>query len=211
MTQHELDEANARFWDHICGSSLADRLRDPTITSFDEAYLALYPWLEPTIKQLVRAGDRVLEIGPGYGTVGRLIIAADCWYWAIDIAPNVIEHTLRHTAANAIVGNVLELEQHFDSESFDVVIAIGCLHHTGNLPLALEQIHRVLKPGGKTLVMIYGDGDVVDYDNDGNPAPFTEWVPAAAIPELFSDFPYVQITERRPHDHTDVYVLAIKG
>jgi hypothetical protein len=25
---------------------------------------------------------------------------------------------------------------------------VGCLHHTGNLQLAINQCHRLLKPGG---------------------------------------------------------------
>lgn len=216
VSQAALDRANATFWNHVCGTALAQRLGNPSIEEFDRAYLELYPWLKETIWEVVAPGDTVLEVGPGYGTVARLVCAriadlAGGAYWAIDIAPKVIAHTLEHTCGGALVGNVLELERFFSARLFDVVIAIGCLHHTGNLPLGISQIHRVLRPGGKLLAMIYGEATAGDYDMHGNLAPFTEWADRDRITELFSGFPLVQISERRPHGHTDIYVLAAKG
>ena len=38
---------------------------------------------------------------------------------------------------------------------FDHVVSIGCLHHTGDLAGALQEVHRVLKPGGQTTIMVY--------------------------------------------------------
>jgi SAM-dependent methyltransferase len=35
------------------------------------------------------------------------------------------------------------------------VYTIGCLHHTGDLALAVKEVHRVLRPGGKAIVMLY--------------------------------------------------------
>jgi SAM-dependent methyltransferase len=39
--------------------------------------------------------------------------------------------------------------------TFDAVVSIGCLHHTGNLERSNAEVHRVLKPGGVALVMLY--------------------------------------------------------
>ena len=50
-------------------------------------------------------------------------------------------------------GSVLEAP--FDSGTFDWVVAIGCLHHTGNLAKAIQEVHRVLKPGGRASIMVY--------------------------------------------------------
>ena len=33
--------------------------------------------------------------------------------------------------------------------------SIGCLHHTGDLPKSVDEVHRVLKPGGCAVVMLY--------------------------------------------------------
>lgn len=212
MEQQELNEANSVFWDHVCGSTLADRMRDPTVADVDEKYLSLYPWLEDTVASVVSAGDRVLEIGPGYGTVGRLIRHAGGRYTAVDIAPNVIAHSRQHTGGDARLGNVLELHKLFDPwETFDVAVAIGCLHHTGDLPLGLAQLHRILRPGGTLLAMVYGDANTVDRDRQGNDAPFTEWVAAGDIPAVFSEFTLVEVRLRHSlRRHTDIYVTATK-
>jgi SAM-dependent methyltransferase len=211
MNQAELDQANADFWNHICGASLARRIRNPTIRNVDQAYLALYPWLEQTVRDLIVPGARVLEVGPGYGTVGRLIVAAGGDYHAIDIAPNVIEHTRQHTSTNALRASVLDLDHVYPAGSFRTVVAIGSLHHTGNLPLALQQVHRVLEPDGELLAMLYGDGNVFDYDPDtGAQAPHTDITPPDQIDPLFAAFRDITVTLRRPHEHTDIYVHATK-
>ena len=33
--------------------------------------------------------------------------------------------------------------------------SIGCLHHTGDLPRAVSEVHRVLRPDGRAVVMLY--------------------------------------------------------
>jgi SAM-dependent methyltransferase len=39
--------------------------------------------------------------------------------------------------------------------SFDFVNTIGCLHHTGNLEAALDNVARLLRPDGAAVVMVY--------------------------------------------------------
>jgi ubiquinone/menaquinone biosynthesis C-methylase UbiE len=51
------------------------------------------------------------------------------------------------------VGSALSIP-HGD-QSFDYVYSIGCLHHTGNLSQSLSEVFRVLKPGGKAIIMLY--------------------------------------------------------
>lgn len=44
----------------------------------------------------------------------------------------------------------------FAHQSFDLVTSIGSLHWVNDVPGALVQIHRVLKPGGLFLAMVFG-------------------------------------------------------
>src|SRR5581483_1576550 len=46
----------------------------------------------------------------------------------------------------------------FPDETFDVVYSHGVLHHTPDIQAALREVHRVLKPGGRAIVMLYHRG-----------------------------------------------------
>jgi len=46
----------------------------------------------------------------------------------------------------------------FSDESFDLVYSHGVLHHTPDIDAAVHEIHRVLKPGGRAMVMLYHRG-----------------------------------------------------
>jgi ubiquinone/menaquinone biosynthesis C-methylase UbiE len=53
----------------------------------------------------------------------------------------------------AILGDAERLP--FPDRSFDLVSSNGVLHHTPNMPAALAEIHRVLRPGGRATVIVY--------------------------------------------------------
>jgi SAM-dependent methyltransferase len=43
----------------------------------------------------------------------------------------------------------------FPDASFDFIWSWGVIHHSANTRLVLQEMHRVLRPGGKATVMIY--------------------------------------------------------
>src|SRR5207253_10292090 len=46
----------------------------------------------------------------------------------------------------------------FADESFDLVYSHGVLHHTPDIAAAVSEIHRVLKPRGQAIIMLYHRG-----------------------------------------------------
>lgn len=161
--QSVIDRANSAFWNELCGTNRAKTLgiidRSPeSLRRFDEWYLGYYWYLERHIPYRSLRGKDVLEAGLGYGTVLQKLVAAGARYTGIDIAEGPVEMgsyrmaLLGRTPACS-VGNILDTG--FGDNSFDCVVTIGCLHHTGDLTRALREIHRILRPGGQAIFMIY--------------------------------------------------------
>lgn len=163
ITQHEIDARNAVFWNELCGKQLAKHLgvTDPSpqsLRKFDDWYFGFYPYLTAHIPFHQMQGRSVLEVGLGYGTVSQRLAEAGADYTGLDIAaapPAMVRHRL---AQNNLPGTAIEgsiLSAPFDDASFDWIVAIGCFHHTGDFKRALDESYRMLKPGGKAVVMVY--------------------------------------------------------
>jgi SAM-dependent methyltransferase len=90
--------------------------------------------------------------------VAQRLAESGCKYTGLDIAAgpmHMVNHRLLQNGlpGRAVQGSVLEAP--FESASFDVIVAIGCLHHTGNLKLAIEQCRKLLRPSGSLIFMVY--------------------------------------------------------
>ena len=53
-------------------------------------------------------------------------------------------------------GSALQLP--FPDHAFDFVCCSGVLHHTPGVERGLAEVHRVLRPGGRAYLLLYGDG-----------------------------------------------------
>jgi len=226
-----LDANNLDFWDELCGTTLASMVgvtgRTPDdLRRFDHAYLDFYPYLLEYVPADL-GGNRVLEVGLGYGTLGGVLVDRGAAYTGVDIARGPVEmmgHRIalagRSQECDARQASALELP--FPDAEFDSVYSIGCLHHTGDLARAVTEVRRVLRPGGRAVVMVYDrlaarrvfrapfraaarlfhrDGDermraMYDKDSGGRAAPHTDFVSAAEARRLFSGFSSVQIQRR---------------
>lgn len=162
--QLEADQANASYWDSLCGWALAQTVEmtgefQEDLRRFDATYLDYYPYLLDYIDPPALADRDVLEIGLGYGTVGQLLALARTRYVGLDVAAEPVELMRRRLASldgvdgRAERGSALALP--FPDETFDYVYSIGCLHHTGNLARAVSEVRRVLRPGGIATIMVY--------------------------------------------------------
>lgn len=162
MEEHFIDEKNSIFWNEICGTLLAKSLdiNDDSIESlrkFDRFYLNYYPYLLQRVPYETFKDKDILEVGLGYGTLSQLL-SADCKsYTGLDIAQGPVDLVNKRVAsikhAKAIRGNIKSAP--FKDDSFDIVVAIGCYHHTGDIVKAISETHRVLRDGGKCYLMVY--------------------------------------------------------
>jgi SAM-dependent methyltransferase len=164
-TQDAVDRRNAVFWDELCGSGLARQLGIVSsdanaLHRYDAGFLAMYPYLSSYVPDRLD-GVEVLEVGLGYGTLSQMLLDRGAEYHGLDIAPGpvaMVTERMRllgqdHPESRVSVGSVLDLP--FADDAFDRVYTVGCLHHTGDLPRAVEEVHRVLRSSGTAVVMLY--------------------------------------------------------
>lgn len=114
------------------------------------------PPFETAIRHGIKPGMRVLEIGPGNGTytIGAARrVGPDGEIVAIDIQPKMIERVQNRIALEGIgnikaqVANVYDLP--FEDASFDLITMIAVINEIPDIPKALAEFHRVVRPDGK--------------------------------------------------------------
>ncbi|MBN1976773.1 MAG: methyltransferase domain-containing protein [Anaerolineae bacterium] len=95
------------------------------------------------------AGKTILDAGCGSGYSTALILEKFQPHklYAIDVMPEQVEVAKeRGMLASVSIGDIADTE--FPSEQFDAVFTFGVFHHVPEWPKAVEEMVRVLKPGG---------------------------------------------------------------
>jgi len=120
------------------------------------------PWKNVPFEHLIpfdQLHDRdVLEIGVGHGTHAQLIAPYCRSFTGIDLTAHAAEMTSKRFKLFKLPGNVLEMdaeEMRFPNSSFDFVWSWGVIHHSADTGQVLKEMHRVLRPDGKCVVMVY--------------------------------------------------------
>jgi ubiquinone/menaquinone biosynthesis C-methylase UbiE len=100
----------------------------------------------------------VLEIGVGNGSHAQLLAEHSKSFTGIDLTEYAVKSTAERLRVFGLTGVVerMDAEQmRFPDKSFDLVWSWGVIHHSANTRKVLEEMHRVLRPGGEALVMVY--------------------------------------------------------
>ncbi len=145
-----------------CGAEYAREHELGTREFFDEVERSRYtdyaPWMPELMGFNQFSGASLLEIGCGMGTDLLQFARGGALCTGVDLTPRSVEITRHRFALYGQRGSLMISDGEklpFKSNSFDVVYSNGVLHHTPDTEGAINEVHRVLRPGGIAKVMLY--------------------------------------------------------
>ncbi|MDO8555707.1 MAG: class I SAM-dependent methyltransferase [Nanoarchaeota archaeon] len=120
------------------------------------------------LKKFSRPGAKILDVGCGTGVIASAL-AKNNAVVGLDISAQALAFARKRDASISwIKGDAQAVK--FKPNSFDVVLASDVVEHVKDDVKALENMHRVLKPGGKVIItvpaleMLWGrDDDLVHH------------------------------------------------
>jgi ArsR family transcriptional regulator len=133
------------FFDSVAGRLGRDYVPGKSWKSLAEAFLRLLP---PTV---------IADLGAGDGSFALLLAQAATRVIAVDSSQKMLdvarEQALRNGVANVEfrLGDMEELP--IDDGSVDLAIFSQSLHHAGHPERAVREAWRILRPGGRTVVL----------------------------------------------------------
>jgi len=118
----------------------------------DRGYHKLIDDQAAELVRRVGEGAEVLEVGCGTGLVLQRVAAFARRAVGVDLSPGMLEKA-KSRGLDVVEGSATALP--FPDESFDVAYSFKVLSHVPELPRALAEMLRVIRPGGHLVFDIY--------------------------------------------------------
>ena len=161
------DEVQDQWDNNPCGSQYVKEAPQHTLDWFLEIERYRYgeyaPWMFGTMEFAKHSGERILEIGGGLGTDHAQFAKHGAITTDIDLSSGHLALAQENFRLRGLNGTFAHHDAEtlpFPDASFDVVYSNGVIHHTPNTQRVVEEIYRVLKPGGKAIVMVYAENSL---------------------------------------------------
>ena len=168
-------EANRSFWES--NPMRYDWKRAVEVEPFSEPFYKeidtrffcnvwkFMPWGKVPFDNLIDfeslRGKKVLEIGVGLGSHAQLLAQRAASYTGIDITEYAAKATSERLKLFGLRGEVFQMDAEklaFPDATFDTIWSWGVIHHSSNTQRIVREMHRVLKPGGEAVIMVYHRG-----------------------------------------------------
>lgn len=148
---------------------------------------------------------RVLELGAGTSTLGITLQKKGCRVMATDIDKKAIAFQKSH-GVEVTVPEKCKLD--YKNESFDVVIAASSLEHFDDIQTTIEEVRRVLVPGGLFIIAIPTGSKFIKNIYKGKKHPQMMIFDKKSYEKLFLDRfteverKFYKVTGEKPKDYT---------
>ena len=158
------DEVQKQWDNDPCGSHYVTKPDSHTLEWFLEAeryrHQEYAPWM-PEVMEFNRwDGREVLEIGAGMGTDLAQFARNGATVTDFDLSAGHLALAEKNFALRGLKGTFLHGDAEslpFEDDYFDLVYSNGVIHHTPNTQEVIDNIHRILKPGGQAIIMVYAE------------------------------------------------------
>jgi SAM-dependent methyltransferase len=155
------------FWSaHPCGDHIVGGLHGSYEDDYEKFFAAYDSWRYRQEAHILECLDRrdwrgknVLEIGLGQGAESEQLIHRGASWSGLDLTQESVDRVRARLDLRALPyrdvrrGSVLEIP--WPDDSFDIVFSHGVLHHVPDVLRAQREMHRVLRPGGTLVAMLY--------------------------------------------------------
>ena len=131
-------------------------------------FLETNPFLKENFNFSLFSNKKVLEIGCGSGAASCLFAKNGANIFSVDITQAAIDMTKKNSRLQKQKVNALQMDAeklNFEDETFDYLFSWGVLHHSQNPSQAFSEASRVLKVGGKGMIMVYNKNSLRYYGN----------------------------------------------
>ncbi|MFQ5425057.1 MAG: class I SAM-dependent methyltransferase [Phycisphaerae bacterium] len=128
--------------------SIADRFDD--IMNLYDMRRRVETVFDVFLRDFNLTGRKVLDAGCGTGWFSLRASQRGADVTALDIGPRLLEQVRRKCPARTVCGSVTDLQ--FDDDTFDVVISSECIEHTRQPAVAVRELIRVCRPGGRVAI-----------------------------------------------------------
>ena len=165
-----LNKAVQNYWNkEPCGTNkhIVGELKKNTPEWFHRFEQHRYT-VEPIIHSIAQFtryhGKKILEVGVGAGTDHLQWARAGAECYGVDLTDAAIEITKAHLALYDFESNLQQVDAEkipYEDNSFDVVYSWGVIHHSEQPSQIINEIHRVLKPRGEFIGMMYNRRSLV--------------------------------------------------
>jgi SAM-dependent methyltransferase len=163
-----LDEATVEtFWDaHPCGDHIVGGLHQRFADDYERFFASYDHWRYRQERHILECldaidwrGRQVLEIGLGQGAESEQLIRRGALWSGLDLTAESVDRVRTRLVTRNLAFEDLQqgsaLDIPWPDSHFDYVFSHGVLHHVPDIHRAQHEIHRVLKPGGTLVAMLY--------------------------------------------------------